>query len=73
MLSIKVVLSGIAFLAACLANLVLVYFLLASPPIHLFYEGVPAAGPSSVYVPGTRDDANVTWIFNRHCLDISTY
>lgn len=50
---IRLLLSGIALLALCLANLVLLYMVLASPPIHLVYDAVPPAGPSSVYVPGS--------------------
>ena len=48
----KIVLSAIGFVALSLANVVVLYYLLASPPIHWWYDVAPPAGPYSVYVPG---------------------
>jgi len=48
----KVVVSGIGYMAFSLTNLVLLYLLIASPPIHWWYDVIPPAGASSVYVPG---------------------
>ena len=53
MLFLRILLGGIAFAGISVANLVLLYQLLASPPIHLIYDAAPPAGPASVYVPGT--------------------
>ena len=36
--------------ASCVSTLL--YYLLASPPIHWWYDAAPPAGPASVYVPG---------------------
>lgn len=31
------------------------YYVLASPPMHLVYDVAPRAGPSTIYVPGKSD------------------
>lgn len=41
--------TGLLVGAVCFIGL---YYAASSPPLHLFYEGAPAAGPSSVYLPG---------------------
>ncbi|CAB9511638.1 expressed unknown protein [Seminavis robusta] len=49
----KIAASGAVFLLLSLANLVVLYYLVSYPPIQFFYDAVPPAGPSSVYVPGS--------------------
>jgi hypothetical protein len=39
-------------LVLCFSTLVGLYYLIASPPLHLWYKSLPSAGSSSVYVPG---------------------
>jgi hypothetical protein len=61
----KIVASGLGFVVLGLVNLAVVYFLLSSPPIHFFYDVVPPAGPSSVYVPGKYNIIHVLVAFWR--------
>jgi len=49
----KIGLSALVIIVLSLTNLVVLYLLVASPPIHWWFEIAPEAGPSSVYVPGT--------------------
>ena len=33
-----------------------IYFVIASPPMHWFYDVSPPAGPNTVYVPGKQEN-----------------
>jgi hypothetical protein len=45
------VLKSIAMIIAIIITFFALYYFAASPPLHLFYDVAPPAGPASVYLP----------------------
>lgn len=49
----QIVFGSLMFGFISIGWLVLLYILVASPPMHWIYPSAPPAGPTSVYVPGS--------------------
>lgn len=44
---------GVVIVCVIVAAPIVLYYLIASPPLYLAYSPAPKAGPNSIYVPGT--------------------